>query len=31
MGTDSLTVAVMGRDSSRSVSEEEMYQLVSDN
>lgn len=30
MGTDSLTVAVMGRDSSRSVSEEEMYQLVSD-
>lgn len=31
MGTDSLTVAVMGRGSSRSVSEEEMYQLVSDN
>ena len=31
MGTDSLTVMVMGRGSSRSVSEGEMYQLVADN
>lgn len=31
MGTDSLTVSIAGRGSSRSVSEEEMYQLVSDN
>ena len=31
MGTDSLTVMVMGRGSSRTVSEEEMYQLVEDN
>ena len=31
MGTDSLTVSIMGRGSSRSVSEEEMYQLVADN
>ena len=31
MGTDSLTVLIVGRGSSRSVSEEEMYQLVDDN
>lgn len=31
MGTDSLTVMILGRGSSRSVSEEEMYQLVEDN
>ena len=31
MGSDSLTVMVMGRGSSRSVSEGEMYQLVADN
>ncbi|WP_298021598.1 ABC transporter permease [uncultured Dysosmobacter sp.] len=31
MGTDSLTVMIMGRGSSRSVSEEEMYQMVEDN
>ena len=31
MGTDSLTVAIVGRGSSRAVSEEEMYQLVEDN
>ena len=31
MGTDSLTVAIIGRGSSRTVSEEEMYQLVEDN
>lgn len=31
MGTDSLTVMIMGRGSSRSVSEEEMYLLVADN
>ena len=31
MGTDSLTVMIVGRGSSRSVSEEEMYQLVEDN
>ena len=31
MGTDSLTVAIVGRGSSRTVSEEEMYQLVEDN
>ena len=31
MGTDSLTVMVMGCGSSRSVSEGEMYQLVADN
>ena len=31
MGTDSLTVSIMGRGSSRSVSEEEMYRLVADN
>ena len=31
MGTDSLTVMVMGRGSSRSVSEEQMYELVSEN
>ena len=30
MGTDSLTVMVMGRGSSRTVSEEEMYQIVAD-
>ena len=30
MGTDSLTVTIAGRGSSRSVSEEEMYQLVAD-
>ena len=28
MGTDSLTVMIMGRGSSRSVSEEDMYELV---
>ena len=31
MGTDSLTVMIVGRGSSRSVSEEEMYQMVEDN
>lgn len=31
MGTDSLTVMVMGRGSSRSVSEEQMYSMVEDN
>lgn len=31
MGTDSLTVMVMGRGSSRSISEDEMYQMVADN
>ena len=31
MGTDSLTVTIAGRGSSRTVSEEEMYQLVEDN
>ena len=31
MGTDSLTVMIAGRGSSRTVSEEEMYQLVEDN
>ena len=31
MGTDSLTVMIMGRGSSRSVSEEQMYALVSEN
>ena len=31
MGTDSLTVTIIGRGSSRTVSEEEMYQLVEDN
>ena len=31
MGTDSLTVMIIGRGSSRTVSEEEMYQLVEDN
>ncbi len=31
MGTDSLTVQIMGRGSSRSVSEEQMYAIVSDN
>ncbi len=31
MGTNLLTVTVMGRGSSRSVSEEDMYQLVEDN
>ena len=31
MGTDALTVMIVGRGSSRSVSEEEMYQLVADN
>ena len=30
MGTDSLTVMIMGRGSSRSVSEEQMYQIVAD-
>ncbi len=30
MGTDSLTVSIMGRGSSRSVSEEQMYQIVAD-
>ncbi|MDD3346133.1 ABC transporter permease [Oscillibacter sp.] len=30
LGTDSLTVMVMGRGSSRSVSEEDMYQMVAD-
>ena len=31
MGTDSLTVMIMGRGSSRSVSEEQMYKIVADN
>ena len=31
MGTNSLTVMVMGRGSSRSVSEEQMYQIVEEN
>ncbi len=31
MGTDSLTVMVMGRGSSRSVSEEQMYDMVAEN
>ena len=31
MGTDALTVMIVGRGSSRSVSEEEMYQMVADN
>ncbi len=31
MGTDSLTVQILGRGSSRSVSEEQMYALVADN
>ena len=31
MGTDSLTVQILGRGSSRSVSEEQMYALVEDN
>ena len=31
MGTDSLTVMIMGRGSSRSVSEEQMYELVAEN
>ena len=31
LGTDSLTVMIMGRGSSRSVSEEDMYQMVADN
>ena len=31
LGTDSLTVMIMGRGSSRSVSEEDMYQMVEDN
>lgn len=31
MGTDTLTVNIMGRGSSRSVSEEQMYALVEDN
>ena len=31
MGIDSLTVMVMGRGSSRSISEDEMYQMVADN
>ena len=31
MGTDSLTVVIIGRGSSRTVSEEEMYQVVEDN
>ncbi|WP_455580846.1 ABC transporter permease [Dysosmobacter sp.] len=31
MGTDSLTVMIMGRGSSRSVSEEQMYEMVADN
>ena len=31
MGTDSLTVMIMGRGSSRSVSDEEMYEMVADN
>ena len=31
MGTDSLTVSILGRGSSRSISEEEMYQLVEEN
>ena len=31
MGTDSLTVTIAGRGSSRTVSEEEMYQVVEDN
>lgn len=30
MGTDSLTVMILGRGSSRSVSEEQMYQMVED-
>lgn len=31
LGTDSLTVMIVGRGSSRSVSEEQMYQMVTDN
>ena len=31
MGTDSLTVQILGRGSSRSVSEEQMYALVEEN
>ena len=31
LGTDSLTVMIMGRGSSRSVSEDEIYQMVEDN
>ena len=31
LGTDSLTVMVMGRGSSRSVSEDDMYQMMEDN
>lgn len=31
MGTDSLTVMILGRGSSRSVSDEEMYEMVADN
>ena len=31
MGTNSLTVSIMGRGSSRSVSEEQMFELVEDN
>lgn len=31
MGTNSLTVSIMGRGSSRSVSEEQMFELVADN
>ena len=31
LGTDSLTVMVMGRGSSRSISEDQMYQIVTDN
>ena len=31
MGTDSLTVMILGRGSSRSVSEEQMYELVEEN
>ena len=31
LGTDSLTVMVMGRGSSRSVSEDDMYRMVADN
>ena len=31
MGTNTLTVAIMGRGSSRSVSEEQMYEIVAEN
>ena len=31
MGTNTLTVSIMGRGTSRTVSEEQMYQIVEDN